>query len=83
MWSKNSRRIDPIIRSLDIQYAHRRHPIAEGPAVGAVAIANEELRRFVPGESFGDLLGRPLGRWIRSERPSVDHGSGRRVQRGA
>src|SRR5208282_2317621 len=47
-----------------IANAHRPHAPDEGMTVHAVAIADQVLRRLVPGESLSHLLGDPFGGWM-------------------
>src|SRR5260370_28071978 len=44
--------------------AHRRKTPGDGVPVGPVAVADEIIRRLVPGERIGDLAGDPLRRRI-------------------
>ncbi len=57
---------DAFGRSRHISDCHRRHATAERLAVGPMTIANEQPRRLVPRESFGDLLGGPIGCRVRA-----------------
>jgi len=43
--------------------AHRRQTPSNGMTIGAVAIAYEMVRRFVPGKGLGNLLRDPLPLW--------------------
>ena len=74
MWSRHSRRIEPIslsawpfcqgerLRCRVIPDAHRRHPSPDKLAVASIAVADEMSRRLVPREGLGDLLRNPLRR---------------------
>src|SRR5712664_3369268 len=44
--------------------AHGRKTLRDCVTVGSVAVADEVIRRFIPGEGIGDLAGDPLRRGI-------------------
>jgi hypothetical protein len=44
--------------------AHGRKTPGDGVALRPVAIADEIIWRFVPGEGVDDLTGDPLRRWL-------------------
>jgi hypothetical protein len=44
--------------------SHRRKAPGDGMTIGRVAVADEMVGCFVPGEGIGDVAGDPFGRWI-------------------
>jgi hypothetical protein len=53
-----------LCRDRPISYAHCPEPPDEGFPVGAVSIANDISRRFLPAAGFGHLASDPFGVWI-------------------
>jgi len=51
----------------DLLDAHVGDAALEVSAVDAVAVTEQKARCFIPGERLDDLLGRPLGGWIRGD----------------
>ena len=51
-------------RSWSVPDAHGSKTSRYGMAIRSISVANEVLRRLIPGESLGDLAGDPVGRRI-------------------
>jgi hypothetical protein len=58
----------------DFFEAEAVNPLSEPRPVDPVSIPEEILRRVRPGEGFDDLLGGPLGSWVRGD-IEVEHAS--------
>src|SRR6266853_4606748 len=71
MWSKHSRRIDPISRSAKLfcqgeagAAGLSRMPMARSRRVTTVPIADEVVRSLIPGKGLRDLTCNPFSRRI-------------------
>src|ERR1700733_13906860 len=76
MWSKHSRRIDPISRSATpflpgrgwcdrlVPDPHGAQSASDDAAIDPVAIADEGVRSLIPGKGFRDLTCNPFGRRV-------------------
>ena len=79
MWSRHSRRIDPINRSAKafnrlVPYAHGAQSTFDDSAKGAIPIADEVARSLIPGERLCYLTRDPF-RCRMSCDPDPDKGS--------